>query len=139
VSEDSGRSLESIGADLVAGVDGLRVAIAALVARAERSEKRIAGIVFAIILDLIFTAGFALLYYNQSRTAAELADTRSEVLCPLYSAFLGSYNPSTRAPGLDRATYEQIFGQFRASYDHLGCTTPLVPKPTPTSPQPIPH
>jgi hypothetical protein len=120
-------------APLVEAVEGLRDAVESLVLRAERSEKRIAGIVIAIVIDLIFTGGFALLYYNQSRTEAQLADTRYEVLCPLFASWLGTYNPVTRAPGLDRATYENVFGQMRSQYEHLQCTTPLVPKPTPTT------
>lgn len=120
-------------APLVQSVEGLRLAVESLVKRAEKSERRIAGIVIAICIDLIFTGGFAALYYQQERTASELADTRAGVLCPQYSVFLGGYNPSTRAPGPDRDTYEQIYAQFRASYAHLDCQTPLVPKPTPTS------
>ena len=132
MSEDNNRHLSEVGTSLIAAVDGLRNAISALVKRADRSEKRIVGIVFAIVLDLIFTASFALLYYQQSRTAIELADTRATVLCPLYSTLLGSYNPTSRAPGKDRADYENIFTQMRDSYQHLDCTSPLVPKPTPT-------
>jgi hypothetical protein len=123
---------------LVEAVGSLRVAIEGLEARADRAQRRVVGIVVAIVIDLIFTGGFALLYISQERTAAELADTRAGVLCPLYSAFLGSYNPNTRAPGIDRQTYEDIFSQFRDSYRHLNCTTPLVPKPAPTTSAPPP-
>jgi hypothetical protein len=118
---------------LIEAVENLRTAIEGLEARADRAQRRVVGIVVAIVIDLVFTAGFALLYYSQEQTAAQLADTRAEVLCPLYSAFLGSYNPNTRSPGIDRQTYEDIFAQFRNSYAHLQCTTPLVPKPTPTT------
>lgn len=110
----------------------------ALVTRAEKSERRIFGIVLAVILDLSLTVGLLFLWHSQTQTTAALDDTKSQVLCPLYSAFLGSYNPNTRAPGLDRQTYEQIFSQFRSSYQHLSCTTPLVPKPTTPAPQPSP-
>jgi hypothetical protein len=87
-------------------------------------------------VDLVFTAGFIFLFYNQNRTADALDDTRGEVLCPLYASFLGAYNPNSRAPGTDRATYESVFAQMRAGYVHLNCTTPFVPKPTPTAPAP---
>ncbi|MCW2904205.1 MAG: hypothetical protein JWO67_6470 [Streptosporangiaceae bacterium] len=131
---EEGRSLESIGASLIASVDGLRIAVASLVARAEKSERRIAGIVFAVVLDLIFTGCFAGLYWQQSKTSVELADTRIQVLCPMYATFLGAYNPNSRAPGTDRQTYEGVFAQLRGSYEHLQCTTPLVPRPTPPPP-----
>jgi hypothetical protein len=135
VNDDARRSVgaaEAI-APLVQSVEGLRTAVESLVKRAEKSERRIAGIVIAICIDLVFTGGFATLYYQQERTASELADTKAEVLCPLYSSWLGTYNPGTRSVGLDRETYEDVFGQMRAQYTHLACTTPLVPKPTPTT------
>lgn len=131
-------SLGATGRALSAAVNGLTKAVDNLIERATKSEKRTRGIAVAVILDLLFTAAFALLYYNQHRTEVELTDTRSQVLCPLYSVFLGSYNPNTRAPGVDRQTYEQIFSQFRDSYNHLQCTTPLVPKPTTPAPTPTP-
>jgi hypothetical protein len=123
-------------APLVEAIGGLRTAIEGLEARADRAQRRVVGIVVAIIIDLLFTGGFALLYISQEQTAAQVADTRNEILCPLYASWLGTYNPNTRAPGLDRATYENVFGQMRAQYQHLQCTTPLVPKPTPTSAPP---
>jgi hypothetical protein len=105
----------------------------ALVKRAERSERRIFGIVLAVVLDLSLTVGLLFLWHSQTETTAALDDTKSQVLCPMYSSFLGSYNPNSRAPGADRSTYENIFAQLRSSYQYLGCTTPLVPKPTPTT------
>lgn len=126
---------------LIESINGLRTAVENLIGRAEKAEKRIVGIVIAVSIDLIFTGGFALLYYNQSQTADNLAETRQEVLCPMFATFLGSYNPNTRSPGVDRATYENVFAQLQNQYDHLHCTTPFVPKPaipapTPTPPQP---
>jgi len=98
----------------------------------------IASIVVTIIVDLIFTGGFVFLFYNQNRTADALDDTRNQVLCPLFAGWLGTYNPNSRAPGHDRDTYEDVFAQMRGTYQHLACTTPLVPKPTPTTPPPAP-
>lgn len=135
---DSNRELLAVATSLTEVVNGLRDSVAALVTRAEKSERRTFGIVLAVILDVSLTVGLLFLWNSQAQTSAALDDTRAEVLCPLYSAFLGSYNPITRAPGVDRQTYEQIFSQFRASYTHLACTTPLVPKPTPTTQQPPP-
>jgi hypothetical protein len=128
------RGAAAVIAPLIEAIGGLRVAIEGLEARADRAQKRVFGIVVAIVIDLIFTGGFALLYVSQEQTAAQVADTRNEVLCPLYASWLGTYNPVSRAPGLDRQTYENVFGQMRSQYQHLQCTTPLVPKPTPTTP-----
>jgi hypothetical protein len=139
VSEPSSdRELLAVATSLTEVVNGLRASVDALVTRAEKSERRIFGIVLAVILDLSLTVGLLFLWHSQAQTSNALDDTKSQVLCPLYSAFLGSYNPNTRAPGLDRQTYENIFAQFRTSYQHLGCTTPLVPKPTPTTQPPPP-
>lgn len=121
-------------APLVEAIGSLRKAVEGLEARADRAQRRVVGIVVAIVIDLLFTGGFAVLYISQEQTAAQVADTRNEVLCPLYASWLGTYNPITRSPGLDRATYENVFGQMRSQYEHLQCTTPLVPKPTPTTP-----
>lgn len=136
MTDDGSRELLTLAASLTAAVDGLRESIESLLKRTRRSEKVIASIVVTIIVDLVFTAGFIFLFYNQNRTADALDDTRSSVLCPMYSAFLGAYNPNSRAPGADRDTYEGIFAQLRTSYVHLNCTTPFVPKPTSTAPAP---
>lgn len=142
MSEDPVSPRASAGAaavaPLVEAVGALRSAIEGLEVRADRARKNITGIVIAVIIDVIFTACITIVYIGQEQTAASLADTRGEVLCPLYSVFLGSYNPGTRAPGVDREAYESIYAQFRASYQHLNCTTPLVPKPTPTTNAPPP-
>jgi hypothetical protein len=128
------RGAAAVVTPLIEAISSLRDAVEGLEARADRAQKRVVGIVIAIVIDLLFTGGFAVLYVSQENTAAQVADTRNEVLCPLYGAWLGTYNPVTRAPGLDRATYENVFGQMRQQYEHLACTTPLVPKPTPTTP-----
>jgi hypothetical protein len=142
VPHGANTSLGAIGQALSAAVNGLREAVDALTARATKSEKRVRGIAVAIVLDLIFTGGFALLYWNQQHTADLLSDTRQQVLCPMFASWLGSYNPISRAPGQDRDTYENVFAQMRAQYEHLQCTTPLVPRPTTTpapTPTPSPH
>jgi hypothetical protein len=139
VSEpDSNRELLTAATSLTLVVDGLRVSVDALVKRAEKSERRIFGIVLAVILDISLTIGLLFLWHSQTQTTAALDDTKSQVLCPLYASFLGSYNPTSRAPGQDRETYENVFSQMRAGYAHLSCDTPLVPKPTSVTPQPPP-
>lgn len=138
MSEFGDRSLGAIGESLVAAVGELRKSVVALIDRADKSEKRVKGVVTAIVLDLFITGILGLLYWNQQHTADLLSDTRQQVLCPMYASWLGSYNPVSRAPGQDRQTYVDVFAQMRQQYDHLQCTTPLVPRPTPT-PTPAPH
>jgi hypothetical protein len=132
--EAGARGAAALVTPLIEAIGALRVAIEGLEARADRARRNITGIVIAVIIDVIFTACITIVYIGQEQTAAQVADTRNEILCPLYASWLGTYNPNTRAPGLDRATYENVFGQMRVQYQHLSCTTPLVPKPTPTTP-----
>jgi hypothetical protein len=136
--ETGARGAAALVTPLIEAVGALRVAIEGLEARADRARRNITGIVIAVIIDVIFTACITIVYIGQEQTAAQVADTRNEILCPLYASWLGTYNPTTRAPGLDRATYENVFGQMRGQYEHLACTTPLVPKPTPTTPPSAP-
>jgi hypothetical protein len=139
VSEpDSNRELLTAATSLALVVEGLRVSVDALVRRAEKSERRIFGIVLAVVLDLSLTVGLLFLWHSQTETSAAVDDTRNEILCPLYASWLGTYNPNSRAVGHDRQTYEDVFSLMRDQYTHLACTTPLVPKPAPTTPQPPP-
>lgn len=135
---DNSEELATGLSELIESVTRLRQAVESLVTRAEKSEKRIAGIIAAVAIDLVFTAGFAFLYWQGSTTQEQLNGTRVQVLCPLYSVLLGAYNPSSRAPGLSRQTYENVFAQLRASYAYLECQTPLVPGPIGTTPVPVP-
>lgn len=137
MTEDSGReSLVAVAATLTVTVDGLRESVDSLVKRAQRSERVVASVVVTVIVDLLFTVGLLFLWHSQTQTSEALDDTRSQVLCPLYAVFLGAYNPDSRAPGLDRQKYEDVFTTIRRSYVYLQCTTPLVPKPTPTTSAP---
>lgn len=132
------RGAATVVAPLIEAISALRVAIEGLEARADRARKNITGIVVAVVIDLIFTVCITVVYLNQEQTAAQVADTRNEVLCPLYAGWLGTYNPVSRASGHDRDTYENVFELMRVQYQHLQCTTPLVPKPAPTTVSPPP-
>lgn len=134
----SNRELLAVATSLTEVVNGLRASVDALVVRAEKSERRIFGIVLAVILDLSLTVGLLFLWHSQTQTSDALDDTRNQVLCPLYGAWLGTYNPNSRSVGRDRQTYEDVFSLMRDQYQHLSCTTPLVPKPAPTTSQPPP-
>jgi hypothetical protein len=131
VTEPDPTNLPAVAAKLITTIDGLTAAINDLLRRTARSERFIAFTVAGLVLDLGLTIVAGFLMYSQYSTNATLEDTRGEVLCPLYSVFLGSYNPSTRSPGTDRKTYEDTFQVIRDGYQHLGCTSPLVPPATP--------
>jgi hypothetical protein len=131
VTEPDPSNLPAVAKELIITIAGLTSAIQDLLRRTTRSERLIAFTVMGLILDLCLTIVAGFLVYSQYSTNAALDDTRSEVLCPLYSVFLGSYNPNTRAAGQDRKTYEDTFQVIRAGYAHLGCTSPLVPPAIP--------
>lgn len=135
--------LPAVAARLITTIEGLTESIKDLLERTARSEEEIARskqqtrwqwVVIAAIAVLFAVAGLTV--YQQAQTNSRLDDTRAEVLCPLWSVFLGSYNPSTRAPGQDRETYEATFAVIRDGYNRLGCTTPFVPPPTSRSTPP---
>lgn len=122
--------LPAVASQLIKTIDELTKSIHELLHRTARSEKqtRWQWVVLAAVSILFAVQGVTT--YQQIQTSSTLDDTRGEVLCPVWSIFLGGYNPSTRAPGRDRDTYEATYAVIRDGYNRLGCTTPLVPPPT---------
>lgn len=104
---------------------------AAAFERQHKGERRVWITLGAAIFDILLTIAMCGLFWFQYHTNQALEDTRSQVLCPLYKVFLGSYNPKTRAPGFDREQYDQAFVVIRNSYQVLDCSGPLVPPPIP--------
>ena len=67
---------------------------------------------------------------SAQRTSDEQAQLRAEVLCPLYSIFLGAYDPKTRDKNPDpqaRQKYEDAYVKIRRGWEVMQCTDPLVP------------
>lgn len=128
--------LPAVALRLIETIKDLTTAIEDLLSRTARSERREKIMWGVIALVLVLTGAMASTYYQQAQTSKALDDTRNEVLCPWNSIFLGSYNPSSRAPGPDREAYEASFVIIRDSYVRLGCTTPWVPPPTTRSSPP---
>lgn len=131
---DDRRALASTAAALAASVARLRETIDELLARAERSERAITitRLMLAVVVVLIVIVGGILRaqFVTNARLEqanAREAQTRQEVLCPMFGLFLGSYAPQSRAAGHDRDKYEQAFGQVRDLYIKLECTNPVVP------------
>ena len=134
--------LPAVAARLITTIDELTKSIHELLERTAKSEKQTRWQWVAIVaIALLFAVqGFSTYQQVQTNKAVIEASksagaTRSE-LCSLYSVFLGSYNPSTRAPGTDRDTYELTYKTFREGYNRLECTTPYVPPATPRSSPP---
>lgn len=143
--EDRRRKLAVVAVELAAEVAQLtKVAQAQSEALAElkistdkakrRTTVKIRVLVALFIADIALTAAIYVFYNKQAETSARLEAAiaqqeviRSQVLCPLYAVFLGSYQPTTRAAGTDRDTYEQNFAQMRTQYAVLSCTGPVVP------------
>lgn len=128
--------LPAVAARLIETIDDLTKAIQDLLSRTARSERREKMMWGVIGLVAALAVGMSLTYYQQIQTSKSLDATRGDVLCPLYSIFLGSYNPSTRASGADRDSYEAAFVVIRDGYERLECTLPLVPPATPRSSPP---
>ena len=122
--------LPAVAARLIETIEGLTESIHDLLRRTTRSETHLKIMWVVVGFVILLAGGMSVTYYQQAQTDRSLTATRSE-LCSLYSVFLGSYNPSTRAEGLDRDTYEAVFMTFREGYSRLECTTPYVPPATP--------
>ncbi len=98
--------------------------------RVKANERRAHTLRVLLVFDMLLTIVVSLLYWREFDTSRQLDITVSQVLCPLYKASLGAYNPNTRAPGPDRDLYVQNFAVIRQGYGILGCVGPYVPPPT---------
>lgn len=118
--------------------------------RGQRRVLRIAvaGLVLALVLSALAVAG----YLEQRATTerltrvteqitkviAEQEATRADVLCPLYTVFVNSYNPNgvaAKEQGLP--AYDATFLEIRRQYAALRCVTPAPagpPKPSSLGP-----
>lgn len=109
----------------------------------ERLVLRIA--VGGLILDLILSVLLGIGYFRQAEAnlrqaettrqqqeiVAQQETTRSDVLCPLFAIFLGAYDPTSRAEGYARDSYEDTYRIMRDVYGKvLHCTQPPVPPRT---------
>jgi hypothetical protein len=73
-----------------------------------------------VALNTLLAAGFGWVVHDQFVT-------REQVLCPLYSIFVKSYNPNSlaaKAQGIEQ--YNRTFEDIRHQYDVLGCAEPVA-------------
>jgi len=99
--------------------------------RVKRNESKANFLRALLVFDIAMTLFVTLLYWREFQTNRQLDATQSKVLCPLYSIFLGAYNPDTRPAGQPRQTYEDDYVIIREGYRILACTTPIVPPAIP--------
>jgi hypothetical protein len=92
-----------------------------------KTTIKIRWMIALVVLDLILTGAAFVSFIKISELVHDQEVVRAQVLCPLYSIFLGSYQPETRTAGPDRDKYEVAFKAMWDQYGVLHCSGPLVP------------
>jgi cell division protein ZapA (FtsZ GTPase activity inhibitor) len=105
--------------------------------RADRTDRDKKWVIVGLLLivGLVALVAFVAVRAQQTsdaaqRTADQQDELRAQVLCPLYSIFLGAYDPKTRDKNPDpqaRQKYEDAYVKIRHGWEVMGCTDPLVP------------
>lgn len=111
-------------------VGELRQSVDQLHTRTERAEKISSRAVVGVGLMFVVMVLLGWVALAQQQTAEQLESLTQRTLCPVFSLFVGGYDPSTREAGPDRERYEEAFAAFRMAYAELRCITPLVPPRT---------
>lgn len=98
--------------------------------RADRTDRDKRWLIVGLLLVVGLVALVAFVAVRAQQTSTEQEQLRNGVLCPLYSVFLGSYDPKTRDKNPDpqaREKYEDAFSKIRHGWEVMGCTDPIVP------------
>ena len=98
--------------------------------RADRTDRDKRWLIVGLLLVVALVALVAFVAVRAQQTADDQAQLRGDVLCPLYSIFLGAYDPKTRDNNPDpeaRRKYEDAYVKIRHGWDVMQCTDPLVP------------
>jgi 4-amino-4-deoxy-L-arabinose transferase-like glycosyltransferase len=98
--------------------------------RADRADRDKRWLIVGLLLVVALVALVAYVAVQARKTADEQEQLRNQVLCPLYSVFLGGYDPRTRDKNPDpeaRQKYEDAFAKIRNGWEVMGCTDALVP------------
>lgn len=139
----------------VAGeINGLRTDLASKASRKDMATKASKTSVrrgwLVVVVDVALSLVSLGLWYSQVETnhrletslhqnyatAQQQAETRTRVLCPLYTVLLAAtLNPTPRVADTpaQRAQFETAVGTIRAGYTTLGCT-PALPPVSPAAP-----
>lgn len=117
---------------LARAVVDLNESINELMARTEqsadqirRSRRTVRLTVAGLILDVVLTAVMAFLL-NRERQLSDMQQTVTrDVLCPLYSLLVGSYDPKRREAMIrdQQIKYDDAFAVIRQGSRALGCRT----------------
>lgn len=115
-------------------VSALALSVEHLDRRTTRSEKITAAVVLILLIVLILAVAVGIVLAQQFATNNRLeasiqreAQTRQEVLCPLYGLIVGTYNPESRPPGKARDEYVRSAKVILDSYPRLDCANPVTP------------
>jgi hypothetical protein len=98
--------------------------------RADRNDRDKRWLIVGLLLVVALVAMVAYVAVQARRTADVQDELRAQVLCPLYSIFLGAYDPKTRDKNPDpqaRQKYEDAYAKIRNGWEVMGCTDSLVP------------
>ena len=98
--------------------------------RADRTDRDKKWLIVGLLLVVGLVALVAFTAFRAQQTADAQDELRAQVLCPLYSIFLGAYDPATRDKNPDpnaRQKYEDAYVKIRRGWEVMECTDPLVP------------
>lgn len=103
-----------------------------------KTTIKIRWMIALVILDLVLSGAMLVGYLKIKDLVDDQEVVRSQVLCPMFNVFLGSYQPETRNVGPDRDKYEANFREMRNQRAALHCRGDLVPprNDLPTYPEP---
>lgn len=131
MSDDVRRKLRDEAADLASEVGRLSLTLEQSRRRQDRQRLGLQITVVGLVLDVILSLAAIWILHTQSAQNARLEKVTNDALCPMFSLFLGSYNPDSRAPGVGREAYEDAYSELRRIYGPvLGCATAIVPPRT---------
>ena len=117
--------LASTAGELAQEVKTLTTEVVALRKRSFSNRKLIRWTIVGLILDITLTLVVGVLFHLVQSNSNHIHDVQTkvcnQVLCPLYSIFLQSYNPKSAAAKAIPQTYEAQFKVIRNSYKILDC------------------
>lgn len=90
--------------------------------KAWKTTVKIRWMVALVVLDLILSGAMVVGYFSIQGLVKNQEAVRADVLCPLYSIFVSSYNPNSlaaKAQGID--AYNATFAEIRRQYAVLRC------------------
>jgi hypothetical protein len=118
-------------------VAALALSVDQLDRRTTRSERITTAVVLILMIVLVLAVAVGITLAQQFAINDRLetaiqreAQTRQQVLCPLYRLLVGSYNPESRPPGPARDEYLRTSKVILDSYPRLDCTNPVTPGAT---------